>query len=930
MMILVALAAIAAARATEVCQEAASPLSRDNEFGQLGHFCLGDGECAAGLVCTAFGVCSLACAADQDCIGAGYAQSFCFNGAICLRACAAPGPGAAVGCDNVTQPGDTEFVSICEYNLITGPPNNYCLSGCAFAPRPPFAQEVCPGTITNTSVDAQRGPPRHACTTDEQCAPGLLCWAGVVCTRQCTNNTDCADGGFPGAECYTGIGFCFTTCTLPGDTADPACQLSFGNDTEFTTVCGLALGAGFTACSSQCVPSVPPTPPPGDFCNTGIGGTTGQLCTADADCGPGLSCLESFRRRDTRQRVRICTSACNTTADCATLPDGANLVCETVENRQCLRACTSLVNGCQDGDTSQTSYCLRSTINVTGGDPYLPYNNYCVYDCDPIQNIFAPPPLPLLACGGVNGSVLQPGALQIGMRGCSWNADCQPGLSCADVGCTLYCTSDTDCPSGFVCLPSTAIGRPVDAVGFCLRRCSEPHQIACPTGGDPTIGAQQCLLNQVGASLGTDSYCGYACLLQPQPGQTQPPALPPPLAVCAQQPPAGGGLGFTCDSNFNCAPGLACDPSTLLCELNTAGCLLDIDCPVGTICGPPNRAPFARGRCLYPCNGTAADCPSPDPTQEAICSSDRFGETLGPVCVYRCATQTCALQGTRTARAGHSCASPYDCDPSLQCVGGVGDGDSFCTKDCVTQSDCSGLAGSSCVSGFCLDACVIFRDQNGTIVSNQTVLCDDGDSSTLDSCEAVLGIPGRRACRYRCSSTPLPLLTGGVWPVTQCSAQNAPVAGAGTIGFRCQNDGDCLAGMTCLQPQGVCSVQCLFTEDCRVYGFTSDSVCHPSGFCFFPCGQPLPGFESSLCIDIWTGGGVTGFVNGFCEELFPGMPAVCTGDCTGLPPVPTAPPPSSSGVGTGATELPTAPTQQPLIQPACNFRNFTPRSEERR
>ncbi|MEW5739636.1 MAG: hypothetical protein AB1938_11955 [Myxococcota bacterium] len=291
--------------------------------------CLADGGCnTADLKCLlqpltagiTTSICSRGCTANS---GGG-----CELPTVC-QASSAFAPGFTGAC---LLPG-TAITAVgrpCGMDVDCGAPNSECF-------RP--AQQIS-GTIFWED---------GYCSQD--CAPGQPpCPAGSECidfgggARRCLQNcrvglSDCRPG-YACAEVSTGTAVCLPACKANADCADPSafdCRV----------------------CDGLCVPKQNPS------------GQIGDLCTADATCGPGQTCETFLGGQCTRQCSRGCAScpagsSCNTTArglfclrDCTgpgTCPSGLRCA-DTPTGKGCLPACSNNTD-CPVGQSCYQGECL--------------------------------------------------------------------------------------------------------------------------------------------------------------------------------------------------------------------------------------------------------------------------------------------------------------------------------------------------------------------------------------------------------------------------------------------------------------------------------------------------------------------------------------------------------------------------------------------
>lgn len=231
----------------------------------------------------------------------------------------------------------------------------------------------------------------------------------------------------------------------------------------------------------------------------------------------------------------------------------------------------------------------------------------------------------------------------------------------------------------------------------------------------------------------------------------------------------GGGDGYYCTTDDQCAAGCYCDDSTGTC--NEAGfCSTDADCGAGMTC----------------------DCSSscvPAGTETRTCGGSCFetGCPFGTVCA---ADGTCIV-------APPTCNSDSDCAAGCYCTGGQCEESNICVSDadCPADQHCDGPR-STCVPGAPIP----------------TPTCDGAVTCTF-------GAP-------TCPAGQVPLIddgcyTGACTPLESCTG--APVCAVINTESQCLGRGDCGAvysGQNCTNPDG--SACTMGASGCTCETFTFD------------------------------------------------------------------------------------------------------------
>jgi hypothetical protein len=435
------------------------------------------------------------------------------------------------------------------------------------------------------------------------------------------------------------------------------------------------------------------------------GFTVGTACTRTADCSPGLVCYRT-EKPDGEAGPRnylpdgYCTKNCAKDDDCGGDPCLQGYCMKGCsDDSQCERqgykcwdgkACVANfdIGGACDGTCENGMTCADSTTDEAFGDGYCTFSCENARDC-PMwggANCAAPSGgddmYCLMACkndtecrtedsygcrmvhidadlsGDSQDINFCAGADNIGAV-CGTGAECSEGLDCWGTADTLFndkicsraCDKDTSCPANAVCT--------ADADGFCARKCyrDEHCGTACPDE--------------------SRDLCKNACRYVRTDPQTNDDEM-----YCS----GVNNLGAACEGNPDCTTGLTCLAEAMypggFC---TRACVNDDDCK-------PYGADFCvDGQCQRTCQDTDGrgwdficarrfyTCHKPDPDKGYFCSGfDNYGA---------------------------ACKDNAECSTGLACREGNAFPNGYCTKECQSDSECSGGGFAHCHNGFCARSC---------------------------------------------------------------------------------------------------------------------------------------------------------------------------------------------------------------------------------
>ncbi|MBW2700145.1 MAG: hypothetical protein JRF33_04950 [Deltaproteobacteria bacterium] len=426
-------------------------------------------------------------------------------------------------------------------------------------------------------------------------------------------------------------------------------------------------------------------------------------------------------------------------------------------------------------------------------------------------------------------------------RPCSLDMQCRTGERCRGGLCSdePACSSDEECPEGFICHQLSGDCRPVQPL------CSSNFD--CPEGSRCDLALGQC----VALECIIDIDCG--------PGQVCDPAT----ATCSAggpqctsdadciagqrcDPVAGVCRAGGCMNDADCGLGQICDRVTGFCRNVSAGCTLDSDCPAGSWCDT------GSGTCKTGCRNDA-DCPT-----GTVCETTS-GACLPPSgCTddeqcpdgYRCdqgSGQCEAIPGQ--VPDGSACVANADCD-SANCVP--------ITEPAVCLSPCRSSAGCApnhtCVeitsAWYCLEEGLYSQllGINVNVGSGEYGQACSGEAVFNPYCHSVICHTNLGICTSDCTTNnDCNRIAGSICRVnTETGIMRSycfPDPGLYPMGSNCDSDYYC-AFNVCLAGYYVCSGGCCASRDC------------PAGW---SCGRIqssdpyAPGFAKGCVPNDWTG-----------------------------------------------------------------------------
>lgn len=312
-------------------------------------------------------------------------------------------------------------------------------------------------------------------------------------------------------------------------------------------------------------------------------------------------------------------------------------------------------------------------------------------DTDDVCNVYQGQP-------GAQGTSCPP-------TGCFGGLVCEgaPGASATQKFCTRDCTgaTDTTCPQGYSCQPSTA------GYGCLAQQGATDLCNFCSSGADCSTG--MCLTDGAG-----HNWCSRSCSSNAQCGAGYNCNQSSLGAIC--EPVAGSMCNKQCTSASQCALGYTCTSGTCTATGGVGDhCEIAGFCQACMVCGLDpnvNTVAFCR-QCCSPGNDATSACPS---TCAAL-SSCSGGQTCSQIPLTGAGSVCLPTNG---GGACMTCGTTADCMVGLVCVGGRCHGTcnaqnpgtcTACVKDpnstqyvCACASEVMGV-GDSCGNGAGLAAC---------------------------------------------------------------------------------------------------------------------------------------------------------------------------------------------------------------------------------
>ncbi len=427
------------------------------------------------------------------------------------------------------------------------------------------------------------------------------------------------------------------------------------------------------------------------------------------------------------------------------------------------------IGPCDDGlICTQGEFCQKG--QCVGGTP-VPCDdgNQCTLDlCDSVKGCIGPP-LPAGSPCNPELPCKQAGTCGNGVCTPTQDVSCDDGSPCTQDACDLVsgeclhlpvqaaCSDGNPCTTGDSCVDKVCVGQPVDTCckldsdcidnsactidncmqGICVNDIVAGTGLACDDGNACTVG-DKCLLGVCVSSQNNKCNDANPCTLD-----TCSPSL-----GCQHLPLADGANcddGDVCNGIAHCLSG-ACDLGTPLNCSDPNPCTIDScdkqkGCQFTATAGSCNdgNACTSKDTCgSGSCVGVALLCTDNNP-----CTADSCDVVKG--CVYSPISGICT--------DGNACTTGDACSAGLcQGIGAACDDNNACTVDkCDAKSGClhdkAGADGTACSDGTACtvgDACA-----QGSCLAGTTITCDDGNSCTDDSCDAISGF-----CKHIQNSVP--------------------------------------------------------------------------------------------------------------------------------------------------------------------------------
>lgn len=409
----------------------------------------------------------------------------------------------------------------------------------------------------------------------------------------------------------------------------------------------------------------------------------GEPCPCASDCKAGLYCLAE---KDSSAPQGECTLPCS---DDSTCPTEGGWYCYKFDPSDSLGICTQhckassdctspdrhwcffgdCTSACERDNQCLSGHCNPGTFMCDDGTPNgdAPLLAACLRDQD-------------CASGKCVGT---PGTCQML---CPPDRDvCPKGSVCEDGGCDPLCTSTSECPKPWLCLPHP--GAP-EGQRTCWRR--DPVQVCTNVPAD------------VGEPCGCDADCadGLPC----QAANALVNVLP--FGACVVRCDLfDEGTGLRCPQGLHCVASADPDPATNNNGICVPSCAGPSDCKAGRICSTElGCEPFCQSDadCAgtgktpaedYPCNLYQGSCLNFTPA----------GKTLGETCTKAadCMSGICASGDGKTHFCSANCSVVgQKCPDKGVCIDS-GDNDlGLCVPSCKVSTDCPG--GLTCLKGACV------------------------------------------------------------------------------------------------------------------------------------------------------------------------------------------------------------------------------------
>jgi hypothetical protein len=385
--------------------------------------CFDATDCPMGLMCDRMGgqVGAGSCFTPGAMVGAAcVADTDCPMGGACLVENGDGWPGGACtvpGCDPMANTGCGMGEQCIPLQGVFGPPQGYCLHGCATTNDCRVGYMCTPSPIVPDRRYCAPG-----CTTSGQCTGGRICNVGL-------GTCDVAFSGTIGGMCQR---FDPTTC------AGGSCvsERSSGFPGAFCTYAGCS---ATEPCPSNGVCAPRPFPSATNICYAS--------CSSDAQCRAGYHCRPA--NPADASSARACIPSCSSSMDCANMGDVCN-----IGTGLCGAAFVPANEGmaCTGDSTCMGGHCMTEALTGYPG-------GMCVYPGCSLAGMGGSPCPASTVC--VDDHYGDPG-IGVCAPTCTGPSGCRAGYTCAAVGtmgtsaCQPMCTA-TSCATGRSCDTTTGL-----------------------------------------------------------------------------------------------------------------------------------------------------------------------------------------------------------------------------------------------------------------------------------------------------------------------------------------------------------------------------------------------------------------------------------------------------------------------------------------
>ena len=395
------------------------------------------------------------------------------------------------------------------------------------------------------------------------------------------------------------------------------------------------------------------------------GGDSGGIsCSADTDCSLGTVCVRS-----------VCTAqACTGAGDCE-----AGQTCVDT-NHDDAKECTAV--DCQADADCAAKGADHTCVQGACIPKEAPQPTDDVVDDGTTPGDASVEKTDDTATPGT-GSLCQP---------CTKDADCGDGrctLLAEGSFCTSACTSNNECPSGYMCAQMTTQGK--DCVPGLYTKCPQCLIDGCPAGQtcDQATGACKAAAGQCGP-CDKDEDCGLGARC---------------FRFSAEEKRCVPECGSGCPAGSACTAMTAAEGTdgVQVCKPAGATCCYGAQCAAGCDCSGNAAKPYCNAadqcvECL-----TDANCPQAKPScQQGVCkeagaqcsAATPIPCDLGNGCC-QCTNDTHCSGSTPYCQANGTCGAQQDCACVAPYPACLNSGGQVVCVECVQDSDCT-TAGCTC------------------------------------------------------------------------------------------------------------------------------------------------------------------------------------------------------------------------------------------